>query len=105
MRRYWLDELPMLVNLLKGEMKLVGIRPLSRQYFSLYSPQLQEQRVRHRPGLLPPFYVDMPKTLEEIQASEKKYLDQCEQKGTFMTDIRYLFVILFNIMFKKVRSK
>ncbi len=105
MRRYWLDELPMLANLLKGNMKLVGVRPLSKQYFSLYSEELQQQRVRHKPGLLPPFYADMPKTLEEIQASEKKYLDACEKQGLFFTDLHYLATILFNILFKKVRSK
>lgn len=105
LRRYWLDELPMLANLLKGNMKLVGVRPLSKQYFSLYSEELQQQRVRHKPGLLPPFYADMPKSLEEIQASEKKYLDACENQGLFFTDLHYLATILFNILFKKVRSK
>jgi len=105
LRRYWLDELPMLANLLKGNMKLVGVRPLSKQYFSLYSEDLQQQRVRHKPGLLPPFYADMPKSLEEIQASEKKYLDACENQGLFFTDLQYLATILFNILFKKVRSK
>ena len=45
-----LDELPELFNVLKGEMSLVGPRPLLMQYLSLYSP---EQRVRHdvRPGI------------------------------------------------------
>lgn len=104
-RRYWLDELPMLANMLKGNMKLVGVRPLSKHYFSLYSIELQKQRIRHKPGLLPPFYADMPTTLDEIQASEKRYLDACEKNGTLITDIRYLFRIIYNIIFKKVRSK
>jgi len=105
LRRYWLDELPMLANIFKGNMKLVGVRPLSKQYFSLYSKELQQQRVHHKPGLLPPFYADLPKTLDEIQASEKKYLDSCEKQGTFLTDLRYLVVIVINILFKKVRSQ
>ena len=105
LRRYWLDELPMFANILKGNMKLVGVRPLSKQYFSLYTEELQQQRVRHKPGLLPPFYADMPKSLEEIQASEKKYLDMCEKRGVFFTDLRYLAIIAINILFKKVRSQ
>ncbi|MBP1640933.1 MAG: sugar transferase [Bacteroidetes bacterium] len=105
LRRYWLDELPMLASILKGNMKLVGVRPLSKQYFSLYSKELQQQRVRHKPGLLPPFYADLPKSLDEIQASEKKYLDLCEKRGTFLTDMRYFVIILINILFKKVRSQ
>lgn len=104
MRKFWLDELPMLFNLLKGDMKLVGVRPLSQHYFSLYSKDLQELRVKHKPGLLPPFYADMPKTLDEIEASETKYLKLCEKNGTFVTDVKYFFLILKNILFKKARS-
>lgn len=104
LRKFWLDELPMLLNLLKGEMKLIGVRPLSKHYFSLYSKELQEKRSRHKPGLLPPFYVDMPKTLEEIMASEMKYLDQYEKKP-FLTDWKYFWGALFNIVIKKARSK
>jgi len=104
LRKYWLDEFPMFLNLLKGDMKLVGVRPLSNHYFSLYSKELQEKRTKFKPGLLPPFYADMPKTLDEIQASEMKYLIACEQKGTFVTDMKYLKVILTNILFKKARS-
>jgi len=104
LRKYWLDELPMILNLLKGEMKLVGVRPLSAHYFSLYSKELQEKRIKYKPGLLPPFYADMPRTLDEIQESEMKYLTLCEEKGVFITDFRYLFKIIKNILFKKARS-
>mgnify|MGYP003840325603 FL=1 len=40
-RKFWIDELPMIFNLLKGEMKLFGVRPLSEHYFSLYTKELQ----------------------------------------------------------------
>lgn len=104
MRRFWLDELPMLWNLIKGDMKLVGVRPISKQYFSLYSKELQDKRTKHKPGLLPPFYADMPKTLDEIQDSEMRYLVSCEKNGTFFTDLSYLWRILVNILVKKARS-
>ena len=104
MRKYWLDELPMIYNLLQGEMKLVGVRPLSNHYYNLYSKELQQKRNKFKPGLLPPFYADMPKTLEEIEQSEMNYLLECEKKGVFITDIRYFFRILNNIFFKKARS-
>ncbi len=71
LRKLWLDELPMLINLFKGEVKVVGVRPLSEHYFSLYSRELQEKRVKYRPGLIPPYYADMPGNLEEIQALQK----------------------------------
>jgi lipopolysaccharide/colanic/teichoic acid biosynthesis glycosyltransferase len=104
MRKYWIDELPMLINLIKGNMKLVGVRPISQHYFSLYSKELQEQRTRHKPGLLPPFYADMPKTLDEIEESEMRYLVRCETKGTLSTDFLYFWRIVFTIVFKRARS-
>lgn len=102
-RKFWLDELPMLINLFRGDMKLVGVRPLSKHYFSLYSKELQEKRIKSKPGLIPPFYVDMPKTIEEIQASEMKYLSAYE-KHPFRTDWKYFWKAVWNILFKNARS-
>ena len=103
-RKIWLDELPMFINFFKGELKLVGVRPLSKHYFSLYDPSVQERRIKYKPGLIPPFYYDMPKDLESIQASEIKYLDSYD-KNPFFTDCRYLFISVWNILFRHARSK
>ena len=103
MRKFWIDELPMLVNILKGELKIVGVRPLSKHYFSLYPAEIQKRRVKFKPGLIPPFYVDMPKTFEEIVASEKRYLEMYEQSH-FTTDWKYFWKALHNILLKKARS-
>jgi lipopolysaccharide/colanic/teichoic acid biosynthesis glycosyltransferase len=104
LRMFWLDELPMLINLLRGQMKLVGVRPLSKHYFSLYTEELQQRRVRYKPGLIPPFYADKPETLEEIMESEIRYMDAYD-KQPFLTDFKYFFRAGFNIIFKKYRSK
>lgn len=103
LRKVWLDEVPMLLNLFRGEMKLVGVRPLSKQYFSLYSGELQKRRIKYKPGLIPPFYVDLPETLEEIQNSEFKYLDAYD-KHPFLTDWRYFWKAFWNIVFRNKRS-
>ncbi|QQS49742.1 MAG: sugar transferase [Bacteroidota bacterium] len=102
-RALWLDELPMLLNVVKGELKIVGVRPLSEHYFKLYSEEHRERRIKYRPGLIPPFYVDNPKTLEEITASEKKYFDLYD-KHPLRTDLSYFFRALYNILFKHARS-
>lgn len=102
-RKIWLDELPMLMNFFRGDMKLVGVRPLSRQYFDLYRKDVQERRIKYKPGLIPPFYVDMPANLEEIQDSEIKYLDSYD-RHPFLTDFRYFWKSWWNILFRKARS-
>ncbi len=104
LRKCWLDELPMLWNLLRGDIKLVGVRPLSKHYFSLYTPELQQKRIRHKPGLIPPYYADLPGTLDEIMASEIKYLESYE-KSPLKTDIVYFFKAFYNILFRNARSK
>jgi lipopolysaccharide/colanic/teichoic acid biosynthesis glycosyltransferase len=104
LRSAWLDELPMLINWVKGDLKLVGVRPLSNHYFSLYSKELQELRVQTKPGLLPPYYADMPVTLEEIQESEKCYLESYA-KQPLQTDWRYFWKAVRNIVARGKRSK
>jgi len=104
MRKFWIDELPMFINVFLGDMKIVGVRPLSSHYYNLYSQELRERRLKYKPGLVPPFYVDMPKTLEEIMASEIKYLNAYE-KHPFKTDFVYFWKAFYNIVVKKARSK
>jgi lipopolysaccharide/colanic/teichoic acid biosynthesis glycosyltransferase len=104
LRKFWLDELPMLYNLVKGDLKLIGVRPLSSQYFNLYEKRFQERRKKYKPGLIPPFYVDLPETLEEIMASERKYM-MAYDKSPVWTDISYFFRIIYNIIIKHARSK
>jgi hypothetical protein len=102
-RKVWLDEYPMFINLFKGNMKLVGVRPLSKQYFELYKEEVRERRIKYKPGLIPPFYADMPSDLEAIQASELKYLDSFD-KHPLYTDFRYFWKSMGNILLRRVRS-
>ena len=104
LRKTWLDELPMLINWMKGDLKLVGVRPLSSHYFSLYSEELRALRIRTKPGLIPPFYADMPGTLDEIQESERRYLEQY-LRSPFLTDWRYFWKAFRNIVFRGKRSR
>ncbi len=104
LRRLWIDELPMVLNWLKGDIKLVGVRPLSEHYLSLYPEELLKKRLGCKPGLLPPFYADLPEGFDAILASEARYLEAYE-KHPFTTDMRYLFSILYKILIKRARSQ
>lgn len=104
LRKLWLDELPMIYNLIKGDIKLVGVRPLSNHYLSLYKMNLINRRNNHKPGLVPPYYADMPETLDQIMESEMRYFDAYE-KSPFITDVKYFFKAAKNIIIKKARSK
>lgn len=105
LRKCWFDELPMFINFFKRDMKLVGVRPLSDHYFNLYDEDLKELRIKTKPGLLPPFYADIPtpKTLEEVQESERRYLNDYF-KNPIRTDWSYFWKILRNIVLKGKRS-
>ena len=103
MRKYWLDELPMLLNWLKGDVKLVGVRPLSQTMFNTYPEWLQDKRTKTRPGLIPPFYIDHPDTFDELFASEDKYLTEYLEHP-IRTDIKYFFLTMRSILTRKTHS-
>lgn len=102
-RKLWIDELPMLINWMRRDLKIVGVRPISNHYLSLYSAEHQERRKNFMPGLIPPFYADMPETIEEIELSEVRYLNAYE-KNPFKTDGTYFLKAMKNILLKRKRS-
>ena len=103
-RKYWLDELPMIINIIRGDIKLVGVRPLSEHYLGLYREDVKKIRSEIKPGFIPPFYADLPKTLEEIMESEKRYME-LYLKNPIRTDMLYLMKSLRNVFLRGVRSQ
>jgi lipopolysaccharide/colanic/teichoic acid biosynthesis glycosyltransferase len=103
LRALWIDELPQLSNFIRGDLSLVGVRALSEHYFSLYPQDMQELRLSLKPGLMPPFYTDMPTTFDEIVESERQYILK-KQKKPFTTDWKYFWTGAWNILFNRARS-
>ena len=104
MRRYWLDELPQLINVCKGELKLVGVRPISERYFQDIPKDLQELRLKFKPGCIPPYVaLDRKSNVESVLQSEREYLQE-KIRRPYTTDTRYFFKAIFNIIFRRKRS-
>lgn len=104
LRRYWLDELPQLINVLKGDLKLVGVRPISKRYFEDIPKDLQELRLKFKPGCIPPYVaLDRKSDVNSVLQSEREYLEE-KVRRPYTTDTRYFFKAIFNILFKRKRS-
>lgn len=104
MRKYWIDELPQIINFFRGDLKLVGIRPLSASFLAEYPDDFLKQRMNHKMGLLPPYAAHIHQSLEEYIESERKYLT-AYVKRPVLTDVKYFFWITYNILTNKIRSK
>ena len=111
-RKYKLDELPQLWNVLKGDMSLVGPRPEVRRYVDLYTP---EQRVvlRVRPGITDYAsieYADENEILGKADDPERTYIEQIMPEK-IRYNLKYInhptvgeyFKIIF-LTFKKIIS-
>ena len=82
LRRFSLDELPQLINVLKGEMSLVGPRPEEEGVVALYDER-QRLRLGAKPGMTGPMqvYGRADLTFEERLAIERDYLDNISLAG------------------------
>jgi lipopolysaccharide/colanic/teichoic acid biosynthesis glycosyltransferase len=77
LRKYKLDELPQLVNVLRGNMSLVGPRPEVRKYVEMYTPE-QRKVLSVKPGLTDYasiHYIDENRVLAKSDDPERTYID------------------------------
>lgn len=90
-----IDELPQLFNVLKGDMALIGPRPLLVQYLPLYSPE-QARRHEVRPGITGWAQCHGRNTLlwQEKFKLDVWYVDHC----SFMTDLKVIFTTIKKVI-------
>lgn len=112
LRKTKLDELPNLINVLKGDMSLVGPRPESPEYVKYYSDR-QRQVLQVRPGITGPSQIanrDEEKKLKSKEDPENYYITELMPRKleldleyvatrNFFVDIRWLIRTFWVIIF------
>lgn len=97
-RKTSIDELPQLINVLKGDMALIGPRPLLPRYLELYS---KEQMRRHevRPGITGWAQVNGRNAITWTKKFELDvwYVDHC----SLWLDIKIIFMTIKNVLQRK----
>lgn len=107
-RKYKIDELPQLFNVLKGDMSFVGPRPEVRRYVDLYSKE-QMQVLKVAPGITDPAsikYRNENDILSSASNPEEYYIQHIMpdklkinidyiNKRTFIKDIKIIFQTIF----------
>jgi len=96
-RRFYIDELPQIVNLLRGDIRLVGCKPVSKLFLSQYPEHLYKARVQDKPGVISPAIASNSKSIEEIHQAEQEYLEQ-RKHHPFKTDVFVCCKAIFNYM-------
>lgn len=93
-----IDELPQLINVFKGDMSLIGPRPLLPQYLPLYSPE-QARRHEIRQGISGWAQCHGRNAISWKEKFELDvwYVDHC----TLWTDIQVVFITIKNVLMRK----
>lgn len=93
-----IDELPQLINVFKGDMALIGPRPLLPQYLPLYSPE-QARRHEVRPGISGWAQCHGRNAISWTEKFKLDvwYVDHC----TLWTDIQVIFITIKYVLMRK----
>ncbi len=93
-----IDELPQLINVLKGDMSLIGPRPLLVKYLPLYSPE-QARRHEVRPGISGWAQCHGRNAIswDEKFKLDVWYVDHC----TFTTDVKIVWLTIRKVLVRK----
>ena len=97
-----IDELPQLINILKGDMSLIGPRPLMIQYLPLYSPE-QYRRHEVRPGITGWAQINGRNDISWTKKFEYDvwYVDHL----SFVLDLKIFFITIKKIFIREGISK
>ncbi|HRR06563.1 MAG TPA: sugar transferase [Victivallales bacterium] len=113
LRKTKLDEIPQIINVIKGEMSIVGPRPEVKKYVDVY-PEEWEKILSIKPGITDPASVKFRNEEELLSKSsdpEREYKENILPKKlklyeeyisniTFINDLKIIFKTIFTVFFK-----
>ncbi len=114
LRRLKLDELPQLLNILKGDMTFVGPRPEAVNFIDKYPPELKKI-LEYKPGLTDPGTLEFrneEKILARYPDPQKAYLEHVlpnklgmslryQEQRSFLGDLALIFRTMFSVFQKR----
>lgn len=117
LRRHKLDELPQLIDVLRGTMSLVGPRPEVPRYVALYPSALRDRALAVRPGLTDPaslHFIDEAAQLAAATDPEREYIEvilpaklqraaQYAEQASLASDIGVLWRTLTALLSRSLR--
>jgi lipopolysaccharide/colanic/teichoic acid biosynthesis glycosyltransferase len=114
LRRTKINELPQIINVLKGDMSIVGARPLMKKSFDNYSPEVQQVIYNTPPGITgigSVIFRDEEKIVSESKDIQATYKQIFRYKGavemwyqkhiSFYTDFMIIFLTAWHIVFSE----
>ncbi|MBU0957499.1 MAG: sugar transferase [Nanoarchaeota archaeon] len=101
LRKYWIDEIPQIWSLIKGDLRLIGIRAKGEEEIRTFPEDMQEQILNEKPGLIGIHYSSNGK--REYFDVVKEYLEKRKQHPK-RTDVEYFFRTTWNILINSIRS-
>ena len=117
-RKYRLDEISQLIDVLRGNMTFVGVRPESPKYVAQYTPEMLATLLLPAgvTSLASIYYKDEATLLDGVEDTDKVYVEQILpdkmyynlqgiQKFSFFGDIRIMFMTVFAVLGKEYKSE
>jgi len=114
LRKTKINELPQLINVLIGDMSIVGPRPLMNKSFDLYSDEVKKSIYDSRPGITgigSVIFRDEEKIISDSKDIQATYKQIFEYKGkvemwyrkhiSFYTDTMIIFLTVWHVLFSK----
>ncbi len=116
LRKTKINELPQMINVLAGEMSIVGPRPLVQETFDAYSPEIQSKIYNCKPGLTgigSILFRDEESLFKKTSLAPADFYRQCispfkgalelwyQQRCSTVTDLKIIYLTAWVILFPK----